>query len=303
MTIAFSPRSQLVLLTVALIVEMTPLHGQSLSGNLASDVDWHHCAHPSWDAGDAHAGECKSILLATGLSAALPGAGQVYVGTPWWRPAIYGAIEVAAWIGFGVWTGAGNGATTDFEAFADRHWDVTRYISWIQQNLNRWSDAEIDRASAEQALSEVIVSTDPALDPWDRVNFDALNRLEKAVKGGFSHTLPRHGDQQYYEEIGKYIQYRSGWDDHAGSLDSLIFDPSFVTPRNQDYASQREHANDLLSYADYAIAAIVLNHLVSMLDAGISARYVNIRTSPRINRDRYGLQRAGFVVRVEYSFH
>ncbi len=273
-------------------------HGQDLTGDLRRDIlSMPSTGFPVWT--DGTGGETKSVFVAAGLSALVPGAGQIYVGTPWWRPALYGAIEIAGWVGYGVWTAKGNQATSDFETFADTHWDVTRYIAWIQQNYSGWSDEEIDRAAAEEALSRVITSTDQNLPPWERVDFDALNKLEKAVRGGFSHTLPRHGEQQYYEEIGKYIQYRSGWDDHAGGVDTLIFDPSYVTNRNQDYTRQRERANDLLSYADYAIAAIVLNHLVSMLDAGLSARNVNISAAPVIDRDLHGRMSVGMGVRVE----
>ena len=34
-----------------------------------------------------------------------------------------------------------------------------------------------------------------------------------------SHNLPPHGDQQYYELIGKYHQYSSGWNDFTDGRD------------------------------------------------------------------------------------
>jgi len=214
------------------------------------------------------------------MSALLPGTGQIYVGAPWWRPLLYGAIEAAGWAGFGLWTARGNRATDDFHRFADAHWDVTRYVEWISANYAGWSADAVDHAAAGEALARIYRSHDTTIPPWDRIDFSALNQLERAVRGGFSHTLPGHGEQQYYEQIGKYVQYRSGWDDHAFDGDSLIFDPAFVTARNQDYTLQRKRANDLLSYADYAIALLALNHLVSMLDAGITAHNVNLSITP-----------------------
>lgn len=278
----------------------TASNAQTLSGELRRDLLLPPPIDVPSDPHGQREGD-RSVVVAAGLSALVPGAGQIYVGTPWWRPALYGAIEIAGWIGYGVWTSKGNQATSDFEAFADAHWDVTRYIAWIQQNYSGWSEEEVDHLAAEEALSRVIISTDQNLPPWERVDFDALNKLEKAVKGGFSHTLPRHGEQQYYEEIGKYIQYRSGWDDHVGGADSMIFDPSHVTERNLDYTRQRERANNLLSYADYAIAAIVVNHLISMLDAGLSARNMNISAAPVIDHDLFGGMSVGMQIRLEWG--
>lgn len=276
---------------------------QELTGDMRFDL----LCNPSDDrhAGDRpfdEAPEKRSVPIAVVLSALVPGSGQVYAGTPWWRPLLYGAIEVAGWIGYGVWTGEGNSETTRFQEFADRHWDVTRYVEWIRVHYPNWSDDDIDRAALEEALANVIISTDPALPPWQRVDFDQLNRIEDAVRNGFSHTLPRHGEQQYYEEIGKYIQYRSGWDDHPFTGDSLIFDPGFVTARNQDYTLQRKRANDLLAAADHAIAVIVLNHLISMVDAGIAAHGVNVSCAPVVLHSRAPGTPVGFQVRITVDF-
>ncbi len=218
----------------------------------------------------------KSVWLATGLSALVPGAGQYYTEAPLWRTILYGTVEVAGWTLFGVYSAKGEQATTDFETFADAHWDVTRYISWLSDNYDRWTDAEVDKQAAREALGAIYRSNDPSLDPWERVDFDQLNKLERAVRGGFSHTLPEHGEQQYYEQIGKYIQYRAGWDDHILEGDTIIFNPSRVTRNNRDYMDSRVEANDLLGYAGTALWVVALNHVVSAVDALLEARNYNV---------------------------
>lgn len=224
----------------------------------------------------------KSVALAVSLSAILPGSGQLYAEAPWWRVALYGTLEAAGWITYGVYTHQGDVASGEFVSYADAHWDVERYVEWIRNNYMKWGTEGVDRQAASEALALIYRTSDPNIPSWDRVDFEQLNKLERSVKGGFSHTLPRHGDQQYYEEVGKYVQYRSGWDDHAGGIDSAIYDPGYVTSRNQEYTIKREHANDLLTYADYAVTLVILNHITSLIDAGLAAKSYNISLRPHL---------------------
>ncbi len=227
----------------------------------------------------------KSVLLATGLSALVPGAGQYYTEAPWWRTLLYSTVEVAGWTLFGVYTAKGNQATTDFENFADTHWDVVRYISWIADNYQQWSNADVDKQKAAEALAAIYRTDDPGIPSWARVDFNQLNKLERSISGGFSHTLPEHGDQQYYEQIGKYIQYRAGWDDHILSGDTTVFNPSRVTQRNRDYVASRERANALLGYAGTALWVVAMNHMVSAVDALLEARSYNVTLRSELKGD------------------
>lgn len=227
----------------------------------------------------------KSVFLAGGLSALVPGAGQLYADAPIWRTIVYGAVETVGWTLFGVYSSEGDRATSDFENFADTHWDITRYISWIEENFESWSDEDVKKDVAREALAAIYRSNDASLPPWERIDFKELNKLESAVKGGFSHTLPEHGEQQYYEQIGKYIQYRSGWVDHIREGDTLIFNPSRVTQNNRDYVASRERANDLLSYAGTALWALALNHVVSAVDAMLEARHYNVSLSSEMRQE------------------
>ena len=77
----------------------------------------------------------RSIPLAFGMSAILPGAGQAYNGH--WTKAVIGvALEATA---IAIWaTSRSNGldAEDDFRAFADQDWAPDKYASWI----NDYSD-------------------------------------------------------------------------------------------------------------------------------------------------------------------
>lgn len=219
--------------------------------------------------------ERKSVLLAGALSAIVPGAGQVYAEAPWWRAAIYAGLEAIGWTAYAVTSSEGARRTDEFEGFADAHWSVSRYIDWLGANYLRWSDSAVNKEVVADALARIYTSSDQSRPDWERVDFEQLNRIERAVRGGFSHTLPGHGEQQYYEQIGKYVQYRSGWDDHGRGADTLIYDPSHVTERNELYMQKRADANDYLGYASAVLGGIIVNHLASLLDAALAARGYN----------------------------
>lgn len=217
----------------------------------------------------------KSVPLAAALSAVLPGAGQIYAEAPLWRTLLYAGVEAVGWTAYAITSSKGKDLTGAFETYADQHWSVVRYIEWLGNNYQSWSDSAVNKAAAAEALALVLRPGDPSRPDWERVDFVQLNRLEKAVRGGFSHTLPVHGHQQYYEQIGKYVQYRAGWDDHALAVDTVIYDPSRVTDNNREYMEKRADANDYLSYATTALGGIIINHVASLLDALLEARAFN----------------------------
>jgi hypothetical protein len=78
----------------------------------------------------------------------------------------------------------------------------------------------------------------------------------------------RRDRQQYYEEIGKYDKFRAGWDDWA-------YDPAndrAISPNRAHYRKMRQQSNDLLDRARLALAATLVNRVVSSVDAFRTAR-------------------------------
>lgn len=149
--------------------------------------------------------------------------------------------------------------TAEFEQFADEHWSAVDYSEYIK---NHWQ---------ELGLSEecfIGINDEGNLQPWERVNWNDLNHCERMISV-FSHQLPQHGEQQYYELIGKYKQYSSGWDEFNGSSYNVV--PKIF----QDYAQMRGEANDDYNVAAKAVLGIYINHLLSAIDAAWSATRYN----------------------------
>jgi hypothetical protein len=76
--------------------------------------------------------------------------------------------------------------------------------------------------------------------------------------------------QQYYEEIGKYDKFRAGWDDWAATYDPA--NDRALSPNRAHYRKMRQQSNDLLDRARLALAAAMVNRVVSGVDAFRTAR-------------------------------
>jgi len=165
-----------------------------------------------------------------------------------------------------------------------------------------------------------------------------LDSLEYTEKD-FTHTLPDTKSQQYYEMIGKYDQFRGGWDDYwdrvdtdsngildtdgqvyyeilefshtiirdDGSIDS-IFVVDHVSPNRLKYNGMRAKANDLLNQANQFVVFSILNHLLSAVDAALSANRYNKRKASemwltfRVDTRKYSATEEMPIIRATLRF-
>jgi hypothetical protein len=184
----------------------------------------------------------KSPVLSGVLSAILPGAGQVY-NEDWWIAGIFVAVEAALITTAVVYDNKGDDQTEYFENYADENWSVVQYAEYLN---SKGANVEINQ--------------DESLPPWERiVSWSQLNEAEREYASPGSHTLPPHGEQQYYELIGKYHQYIPGWPGwvNTGTPPQIML----------DYSQMRGQANDYYNTASTAVVGIYINHLLSAAEA------------------------------------
>lgn len=202
-------------------------------------------------------GKRKNPMLAGLFSLLVPGSGEFYAGS-YWKAAAFFAIEAAIVTTAIIYDKKGDDQTRLFENYADRNWSVVKYAEWLLQH----------KASLGVPDNVTIsINSNTALPPWERVSWKEINEFESRVSIGghnpFTHKLEVHGHQQYYEMIGKYHQFASGWVDfNNNEFDytkrSLFFD---------DYSTLRGKANDFYNVASKAVLVIYVNHFLSALDA------------------------------------
>lgn len=194
----------------------------------------------------------KTPILSGILSAVIPGAGQIY-NEDYWIAGIFLAAEAALiYVGL-TYDKKGDDQTEYFENYADdymnpdHNWSVVRYAQWL-----------IDHQGADPSIrTDEWEVDDTRLPPWQRVDWNKLNAAETG-----SHNLPPHGEQQYYELIGKYHQYSAGWNDFTGGANKELVSPNLLY-----YSGERGKANDYYSTAKTAVIGIYINHLLSALEA------------------------------------
>ncbi len=243
-----------------------------LTGNLSSDLILLRSAAQSNS--KLTIGNPKSPIAAGLLSMALPGLGQAY-SEDWslsWKSLAFLGAEIALWTGYAIYKADADEQTTLFQAYADEHWSVVEYTNWIRTNIGQ--------LNPQVNPNNIIISSDASLPPWERVDWTELNRVEEGIGRvtgtGFTHRLPVRPEQQYYELIGKYAQYGGGWDDASGFTPSdLLADR--VSQRFLDYSKMRGKANDLYYTATTITTVIVVNHLLSALEAAWSTSRNNRR--------------------------
>ena len=213
---------------------------------------------------DAAEASRKSPWLAAGMSVVIPGAGEIYTER-YLKSAIFLAAEAALWILAYSYDHKGDRQTDFFQNYANAHWSVVAYAQYAQANY----------APANGNYQVIIPGTagDP---PWMRINWSELNRMEQDIgataSGSFySHILPAYNSQQYYELIGKYPQFNQGWDDAPPSF-------AYGGTRSTEalwYDGQRGQANTYYTTASTFVGIVLVNHVVSAVDAALSAGSYN----------------------------
>ena len=213
------------------------------------------------DAGGSTDISRKSPWLASGLSLLVPGTGEFYAGS-YWKAALFFAVEVAALAVAYSYDRRGDQQTDRYQDFANKNWSVVKYakyaVTLVGQEKFDW------RIPGTEAMDEFDR-------PWTQVNWSELNRMERYIAGYYSHTLPPYGEQQYFELIGKYPQFNQGWIDSPPSFN--YGDP--LTPNFQFYSGERGKANEYYSSASSWVTVVIVNHVLSAIDAAWSAHLYN----------------------------
>lgn len=192
---------------------------------------------------DVYGFKGKSLKRAFLYSLIIPGTGELYAGSKI-KAALFLGVDITLWALYFNYHGKGKDEEDRYQLFANQHWSEDEYKQWL-----------FDSVYVGQIPYDILSDTFPY---FDKETNDWVY---------FSHHLPDKKTQQYYEMVGKYEQFRWGWDDFDGSaLPSLNWD---------DYRNMREVSNDWLNKAKYTAMFSLANHILSAFDAAISVKKYN----------------------------
>jgi hypothetical protein len=189
-------------------------------------------AEPSVLFAPAGEGGSGTSYLPVLFSLLVPGTGELVLGH-YVRGSVLLAAEVTAWVGYAHYHNEGLDKRAEYEAFADAHWDYDR---WIDDHL---------------ATEGLVDPTFEELDSIGRNHWDEW-------PGYHTWHSKEEEKQNYYENIGKYDWFISGWEDWDGS--------SHDTSLRTAYREMRIDSNDDLDTADKFIYLSVATRVFSLID-------------------------------------
>lgn len=223
---------------------------------------------------DVYGFQRKSPTRAFLQSFLIPGWGQLYAKSSFWKPIMFVGIEAAGWAGYTSFHGKGNDKEDLYRAFADVHWDSLKYVDGLYETFYSHDYPPSIKNDGEGA--------------WlDTTTYIVLNAQNEIVKRSLSHHAWFKEDgsavdsDEYYENIGKYNQFNFGWDDFpAVGSDSFPPHPDssqldYVSPNRKSYLQMRDDANSEFNKANTMLVATVANHLLAGFWAALDARAYN----------------------------
>jgi hypothetical protein len=200
-------------------------------------------------------------------SALIPGLGELTMG---YEKRGIGLMlaEAVAWTGYVKNHNDGIDERHAYEAYADEHWAESKWISDFPNLCNNPQTVQ-DLEECGQASS--------GSGAWP----------------GYIPYVPKSVDKQhYYENLGKYDWYISGWDDWNPNQDPYAMD----TDHRTTYRSMRQDSNNSLDNADAFIwvsvaarafslaeTAIIIHNRRDQTSGGGEGSPISLRARPRGN--------------------
>jgi hypothetical protein len=187
----------------------------------------------------------RNTAVAILASAILPGMGELYCyrssRDPWTlaRVPVFLAVEGYLWYSYADNHKIGKNYKRDYEAFADAHWSLDRFLHNHPYCMGGVTDSCVS---------------------WEYYNENAKNDYNY-----FFYTPLEADREEYYENIGKYNAFAFGWDD-AKPYGTAEF--TYWTKNRTEYVGLRNASDDYLLKADRRLMGLIVNRVVSMLDTG-----------------------------------
>jgi len=247
-------------------------------------------------------GRYKNPRKALFLSLLVPGAGQLYVGgstATYVRGGVYMALEVFMWSGWGYFSIYKYNQQVDkYKKFAKQHYSIGRYEDAMRELYSAAgslypSTFNSRYMGTRKSFCEAIYGDatygkcyqDDALFSDDKTHLNNFKDKDKSLGDemkDFKRSFNKESELFQLISEGAYVR---GWDDvkNGGTLaiDLNLEDEDAETvslgesDNMNKYRSMRSKANDYADRQAWFIGGLILNHIVSAVDAALTANAHN----------------------------
>ena len=198
-------------------------------------------------------------------SLVLPGWGQLSGEQPIWKPLMFFSSELILWYANNSLQNKALSLQNEFESFADDHWALDRWYANTQRIFpNNWENILIGTHHLDLIVNDKYEKSYNLVSILKLYDFSQIQVIR---------------DRDFYENIGKYDQFVGGWDDEYDdpfdssgnwfSVRKKNVESIILTKRKDHYRDIRYRSNSMKHYSKYAVSSIMINHLISALDAQI----------------------------------
>jgi hypothetical protein len=223
-------------------------------------------------------------MLASGI---LPGSGQYFVNNQKTKGIIFSGIEILGWAGYMYYTNKAEKFKLDYQEYADQHW-----------SFSNWCDHYYDYDTPDNPFRDLFSNQESG--EYSAINsghglefyYDGENGIRRYMKTNSSefgefynqYDLDEDGNAElfvesqnltiskthdFYEEVVKYDQFFTGWDDQE-EIERITNDwgaDNATSPNKTHSKNIYNKSIDNYKIQDWFMTSIYVNHVISMIDA------------------------------------